>query len=787
MALSINAIKTHIKAAQLMGNLHDNLKEIGYIGHDLEVYLVRILFCLFAEDTIIFNKQQFQDYIEQRTNEDGSDLASKIQYLFEVLNTPTEQRLTILDKQLSDFPYINNHLFSTTLSTNISDSKTRNTLLNCCYFDWSTISPAIFGAMFQSIMNPKERREVGAHYTSETNILKLIKPLFLDTLWEEFESIKNNKGKTKQTKLEEFQKKISTLKFLDPACGCGNFLIIAYRELRLLELEIVKELYKKQQVIDIHKIILMNVNQFYGIEIEEFPARIAEVAIWLVDHQMNMIVSSNFGQYFKRIPLTKQATIVHGNALRINWHDVLPITECSYILGNPPFIGKQYQSKEQKEDLLQCIPNTYHSGNLDYILAWFYKAASYIKDAYIKNHTIDVAFVSTNSIVQGEQAFLVWPFLLENNICIFFAHRTFAWKNEARGNAAVHCVIIGFSLVQKFKKYLFDYEDIKGTPLKREVKNINPYLCDADNIIITNHKKSISDTLNICLGNMPRDEGHLLLSKEEKDVLIREYPESKTIIRKFLGAEEFINNKDRYCLWITDKDIPLIKKIPPIKDRVEAVKKFRLQSTREATRQDAETPHRFAEIRHSNTEYLLIPSTSSELRKYVPIGYVHKNIIASNATFIVPNASLYHFGILTSKMHMSWLENIGGRLKSDYRYSAIVYNSFPWPIDVKDSVLKKIEEKAEQILKIRDSLLSEQDTLYHSLADMYGENMPKILLKAHNDLDKVVDEAYRNKKQPFINDLERISFLFTLYEQYTANLFTEEKIKKAKHLKTNKI
>lgn len=439
----------NIKAAELMGRLHDRLEEIGYTGHPLEVYLVRILFCLFAEDTTIFEKQQFQNYIEDRTSEDGSDLASKIQELFQTLNTPADKRFKNLDEQLNAFPYVNGKLFEEVLPSASFDAKMRKSLLECCYIDWSKISPAIFGSMFQSVMNPKERRNLGAHYTSEKNILKLIKPLFLDELWQEFESVKTNR-----TKLSEFHKKISELKFLDPACGCGNFLVITYRELRLLEIEILRALNKSGQgFLDVREIIWLDVDMMCGIEYEEFPARIAEVAMWLMDHQMNMLISSEFGQYFARLPLKKAANIVYGNALHIDWESVVSKNQLSYIIGNPPFIGKSLQNASQKADMELIFKGVKGSGVLDYVAAWYYKAAQFIHDTKIK-----AAFVSTNSVVQGEQVGVLWNLLFNYyKIKIHFAHRPFAWNNEARGNAAVHVVIIGFANFDIKEKCIFEY------------------------------------------------------------------------------------------------------------------------------------------------------------------------------------------------------------------------------------------------------------------------------------------------------------------------------------------
>jgi hypothetical protein len=504
----------NIKAAELMGKLHDRLEEIGYTGHPLEVYLVRILFLLFAEDTTIFNKQQFQEYLEQRTAEDGSDLASKLQELFQVLNTPKENRFKNLDEQLADFPYVNGKLFEENLPTASFDTKMRQALLDCCYIDWSKISPAIFGSMFQSVMNPKERRNLGAHYTSETNILKLIKPLFLDDLWKEFESIKDNKNK-----LPEFHKKLSTLKFLDPACGCGNFLVITYRELRLLELEILRASNKTgQRVFDVREIIWLDVDMMCGIEYEEFPARIAEVAMWLIDHQMNMQISNEFGQYFVRLPLKKSAKIVHGNALQTDWENVVSKNDLSFILGNPPFIGKKEQKPEQKADMEKVFVNIKGTGVLDYVTAWYLKAAQYIQNTNIK-----VAFVSTNSIAQGEQVGILWTILFNHyKIKIHFAHQTFSWSNEAKGKAAVHCVIVGFANYDTNNKSIFEYEDIKGEPHEIKAKNINPYLVEGKDITVENRKSPISNVPEIIYGSFALDDGNYTLSEEERNQIISE-------------------------------------------------------------------------------------------------------------------------------------------------------------------------------------------------------------------------------------------------------------------------
>ncbi|MEA3451616.1 MAG: DNA methyltransferase, partial [Bacteroidota bacterium] len=486
----------NIKAAEKMGKLHDLLKEIGYEGHELEIYLVRLLFMLFADDTGIFEKDILWDFIENHTNEDGSDLAPKIAQLFQVLDTPNEKRLKNLDEIYSQFPYVNGKLFEENLRLAAFDSKMRKILLESCAMDWSLISPAIFGSLFQSIMDKNERRNLGAHYTSEKNIMKLIKPLFLDELWEEFHKIKGN-----SRKLAEFHKQIGELKFFDPACGSGNFLIIAYRELRLLEFEILKTIYKDERVTSIENIIWISIDQFYGIEIDEWASRIAEVAMWLIDHQLNMQISEKFGKYFVRIPIKKTANIIHANSLQTDWESLVSKKELSYILGNPPFIGKYLQTKKQKEDLKLITAGIKGASVLDYVACWYLKASAFIQDT-----KIETAFVSTNSISQGEQVSILWNEMFNKyKIKIHFAHRTFRWDNEAKSNAAVHVVIIGFANFDSPNKTLFDYEDIKSDAHEIKAKNINPYLIEGNDFTIIKQRKSICNAQKISFGSMPND------------------------------------------------------------------------------------------------------------------------------------------------------------------------------------------------------------------------------------------------------------------------------------------
>ncbi len=777
----------NIHAAELMGKVHDQLKEIGYEGHPLELYLVRLLFCLFADDTGIFEANIFYDYIIQRTSVDGADLAMHLERVFYVLNTPHDKRLRNLDEQLNVFPYVNGKLFEETLPPASFDSRMRQQLLDCCALDWSKISPAIFGSLFQSVMNEKERRNLGAHYTSEKNILKVIRPLFLDELWAEFDKVKSDKRR-----LKKLHEKISSFRFLDPACGCGNFLIIAYRELRLLELEIIKTELHEQMVTSINDYFLLDVDRFYGIEYEEFPAHIAQVAMWLIDHQMNMQASEEFGEYYVRLPLRKSATIVQGNSLRINWQSlIVPLPwekgepKYDFIFGNPPFVGYAWQSAQQKEDMQNIYKFVEGSGVLDYVTAWYIKAVEYLglfKKAESNGINTKVAFVSTNSITQGEQVGILWNELLNNyKIKIHFAHRTFKWNNEARGNAAVHVVIIGFSDYEVNDKFIYEYDDIKADPHKIKVKHINPYLVDAKDIFIKKRREPICSVPSISRGSDAIDDGNLLLTFTEKEQLIKQYPNAQKLIRPFLMGKEFLNNIPRFCIWLKNVPTTIIKEIPPIYERVERVKKFRSKSRRHQTLKAANYPYLFGEERQPESDYLAIPKVSSENRDYLPIGYCDRNIICGDKLFNMPNASLFHFGVLMSKMQNTWMRYTCGRLKSDFSYSnTIVYNNFPWPENPSDKQKELIEKAAQEVLDVRGKYLHPETEAEDgpdkgsSLADLYDPNtMPPDLVKAHQALDKAVDLCYR--PQPFPNEARRMEFLFELYDHYTAGLFVKPK------------
>jgi len=755
----------NIKAALQMGKLHDQMKDVGYKGHPLELYLVRLLFCLFAEDTGIFERQQFQEYVEQRTGEDGSDLAHHISTLFQVLNTPREKRLTNLDEQLAAFPYVNGKLFEEMLPAASFDAAMRQALLDCCGLDWSRISPAIFGSLFQSIMDKAARRNLGAHYTSEENILKLIKPLFLDALWEEFENIKHNKNK-----LFDFHKKLRRLNFFDPACGCGNFLVIAYRELRLLELEVLRvSRASEQSLLDVHSLINLNVDQFFGIEIEEFPAQIAQVALWLMDHQMNLLVSEEFGLYFIRIPLQVSSTIVCGNALRIDWNTVVPSWQVSYIMGNPPFVGKHLRNKTQNEDMELVCASLQNFGILDYVCAWYVKATQFIKDT-----EISIAFVSTNSITQGEQVGTLWQWLLNHGVKIHFAHRPFRWSNDARGKAAVFCVIIGFGFHEAKIKRLYDYADPGAEPHEIAARNISPYLIDAENMLITNRSKSICQVPDMIKGSQPTDDGNFLFTDAEKEEFLQTEPNANRFILPLISAHQFLNGENRWCLWLREASPSEIRALPTVFERVNNVRSFRLQSKKAATVKLAEFSYLFAEIRQPDSDYVLIPRHSSENRRFVPMAFFNKKYIVSDSCACVPHATLFHFGVLQSTMHMAWTHQVCGRIKGDYRYSnTIVYNNFPWPEKPTEKQKQTIETAAQAVLETRAQFPES------TLADLYDLlTMPQVLLKAHQALDHAVDAAYG--KTNFQTEAQRVAFLFELYQKYTS-LFPPEKQKRRKN------
>ncbi len=768
-------------AAEAMARLHNQLRDDNYSGHDLEVLLVRLVFCLFADDSGIFEHAQLHDFVVNRTSEDGSDLGAKLIQLFEVLNTPRDQRQRSLDEALADFEYINGGLFAESIRTPSFTAQMRRDLLAAMELNWSQVSPAIFGSMFQGVMDEQQRRNLGAHYTSEKNILRVIKPLFLDDLYAEFTRVRRS-----PTRLREFHDKLSGLSFLDPACGCGNFLVVTYRELRLLEHKVIAQLNKGRRsesasldwlATSEHGQVQCDVSQMYGIEIEEFPSLIAQTALWLTDHQMNMQFSALSGKTFKRLPLTTTATIVHANALTTDWADVIAPKDLDFILGNPPFLGQTYQSKEQKQQVASVLSDIKKTGVLDFVSAWYGKATDTMK----QNPRIQTALVSTNSITQGEQVSVLWQYLLEQGVTINFAHRTFKWTNDARGIAGVHCVIIGFALFDRDIKTIYEYPDIWAEPIENIVKSINPRLVENITIrpagianqskfgegtiivqtnIVSSRSKPICNAPEMLWGNKPVDGGNLILSDSEKQSLVKLEPPSTKYIKPLISAREYLNNEKRWCLWLVDVSPNELKHMPLVLQRVRAVKEMRLASTKIPTQNAAQYPTLFMENRQPSSDYILIPSTTSENRLYIPMGFFTKDDIANNSSHLVINATLYHFGILTSQMHMAWMRAVAGRLESRYRYSKdIVYNNFIWP-EVTEQQEKEVSDLAQAVLDARAEFPNS------SLADLYDPfTMPPALAKAHHALDRAVDKLYR--KSGFDSDPDRVAHLFELYEMMT--------------------
>lgn len=756
----------NIEAAELMGALHDELKEAGFTGHNLELFLVRLMFCFFADDTGIFPRDQFSWLVESHTQENGRDLGPFLALVFQVLNTPVDCRMKTLDADISLLPYVNGGLFSEVLPLPSFNKEMTTIFMKCCHFDWSRVSPAIFGSLFQSVMDAEARRNLGAHYTSEKNIMKTIHGLFLD---EYVEILNQARGNVK--KLTAFLERIKNTMILDPACGCGNFLILSYRELRLLEIETHKEIQRLEnhKYLDLDLYRGLDVENMYGIEIEEFPAQIARTALWIMDHLMNVRLSEEFGEYIVRLPLTSTPHIVQDDALRLDWKTLVSPEKLSFILGNPPFVGKQFRNNAQNADMdIVFSGRISNYGILDFVTAWYVKAAEYIKGTKIR-----CAFVSTNSITQGEQAGIIWPWLYRTGISIDFAHRTFRWTNEARGVAAVFVVIVGFSQKgsRKGNAVIYDYHDVNADPLAISVGNINPYLSSGADLVVSTRTTPIdSSTLPISFGNMPNDGGNLLFTPEEKDEFLKHEPAAAPYFRHFVGSDEFINGIDRYCLWLFDADPSKIQLLPLVRERVKAVREYRLKSKREATRKLAGTPMLFGEIRQKPGKSILIPSTSSERRQFIPMGFIdYSNTIISNACLFIPNADMWYFGILESTMHMAWMRQVCGRLEGRYRYSNnIVYNNFPWPSAPSKGHKEAVKTAAQEILDARAQYPNA------TLAVLYDPDlMPPSLVKAHRHLDAVVDKCYR--KEPFKSELERVEYLFSLYEKQTTGLIVGTK------------
>ncbi len=768
----------NIKAAELVGRVHDALFKSGYRGHDLERFLVRVVFCLFADDTGIFERDIFLDFIETRTSEDGSDTGARLIELFQVMNTPEDGRQSKRDEDLLRFPYVNGSLFEGALLIPAFDAAMRGKLLDACNFNWSNISPAIFGALFQSVMDPVERRAQGAHYTTEKNILKVIEPLFMDDLRAEFERLKARKDSRRLADLRRFQQKLDRLTFFDPACGCGNFLIIAYRELRQLEIEVLKEIHPREHRGQQHRqldalaeaLSLVDVDQFHGIELGEFPARIAETALWMMDHIMNNRLSLEFGRTYARIPLESSPRIVHADALETDWSELLPPGNCSFVFGNPPFVGAKYQTADQRAQVRRIAALGRTGGTLDYVAAWFVKAGEYLKGGDAR-----LGFVATNSITQGEQVAQLWPILFERcKLEIAFAHRTFAWGSDARGKAHVHVVILGLDRREaaRAEKRLFSYPDINGEPEESRHAALSPYLFDAGglsdpHLVVREESAPINGMGRLIIGSKPIDGGHYIFKSADRAEFMVSEPEAEPYLRPYVGAREYLRGGERWILALHDVPPQMIARMPRLRERIARVRAYREASESVPTQKLAQTPRLYHVNVIPTAPFLVIPEVSSERRAYAPIGWLEPPVIPSNLVRILPNATLGDFALLTSAMHMAWLRHIGGRLKSDYRYSiGLVYNNFPMP--PKDADLSTLEPLAQAVL---DTRAGHPDA---TLANLYDPDlMPPNLRRAHQALDRATDRLYR--RRGFASERERVEHLFMLYEKMRAPLKAELK------------
>jgi hypothetical protein len=742
-------------AAKMMETLHKKLLESKYPRDDADLLMTRIVFCLFADNSGIWKQGQFCDYLRNETREDGFDLVDRLATLFQVLNTPEDERFQ--SDVLKKFPYINGGLFAHPQLTGLPlMEKFRTFLIETAErLDWSRISPVIFGSMFEAAMDDKRRHNLGAHYTSENNILKVISSLFLEDLRLEFEHIRKLKH-GREKRLYEFHGKLSNLKFLDPACGSGNFIIVAYRELRRLEHEVIDEIVQGQGLI-VAEWIKVEVAQFYGIEIVPYAVSIAKVGLWLMDHLMNVEASEYFGQLYLRLPLNAGANVINADALHVDWKEIVPANELNFILGNPPFLGAKKMSKEQKQILERVAPEMKGISNLDFVAGWFIKAARLMQE----NPNIESSLVSTNSISQGIQATLLWRILRTLDMNINFAHQTFTWDNEAN----VMVVIIGFSLQNHKEKHLYTYPNPKGIPIKNVVNSINEYLIDEPFLLIDpNTRTQISGFPPMTLGSLPLDNQQYILLEHEKNDIIKKYPEMKNYIHPYIGSQELLepNRYKRFIIYAKDIPFKQLLKMPDIQKRVENVKEFRLIVSKE-DRKLSKTPLVFKRDRYWRQNVLVVPRTSSGAREYVPMGYFDLNVIVSDAAYQVANASMLLFGFLGSKMHTAWINLVSGKLKADFRYSnTLCYNTFPFP-SINSKEKEKVEQISKQILETREKYFNEGN----SLRDLYGKIMPTDLLLLHEKLDKAIETLYR--KEPFNSEEERVKHLIKLYQSEVRN------------------
>ncbi len=763
-----------LKASEKMGQLFDLIRERNDLSkpadiHALNVFLTRLLFCFYAEDTGIFAERQMTSTLQACTKEDGSDVDQFFSDLFTVLNLPDQSpERQRMPEHFRQFRYVNGGLFRADEPIPEFGRKARRILLDCGSLDWSQINPDIFGSMFQAVIDEEQRGNLGQHYTSVSNIMKVIQPLFLDTLYAELE-----KSRQSEKRLKELLLRLQNLRIFDPACGSGNFLIIAYKELRKLEMEIINALNALGKQAEMYYSGI-KLTQFYGIEIDDFAHEVATLSLWLAEHQMNMMFKEKFGYAEAALPLRDGGNIICDNSLRRNWEEVCPPKDEQgneyevYICGNPPFLGHAGRNQQQNEDMAAVFSGFNGAGNLDFVACWFWKGAQ-----YISKNCAEAAFVATNSLSQGEQVSILWPPIFDLDISIKFAYQTFSWKNHAKQNAAVHVIIIGLARKSTISsKSLF--RSTVDALHRIEPQNINPYLLEGRDTVLVSRRQPLQDVPEMVFGSMPNDGGFLLLSTEEKNVIEAEDPAAHLYIRKLLGAQEFIQAKERWCLWLDGVDESEIAQHPRIQERVNKVEASRLASKRKATRDLGSSPHLFGEIRQpEDGDYILVPCHSSERRHYIPMGYLPSEVIATNANLMIPNATLYEFGILTSEMHNDWMRAVAGRLESRYRYSAtLVYNTFPWP-DASEAKRKHIESLAEEVL------LTREDYPDKSLADLYDpDKMPAPLLAAHKALDRAVEALYRDR--PFRDASERLEHLFHRYEKLIAEEQARAPVKKTR-------
>ena len=786
----------NIEASELIARLHDALKASGYDGHDLELFLVRIVFCLFADDTGIFEPRDiFLQFIEERTSVDGADLGPWLARLFQVLNTPIERRQAALDEDLARFPHVNGELFAETLRIPDFDAAMRQALLDASRFDWTAISPAIFGALFQAVMEPSDRRAQGAHYTTEKNILKVIEPLFLDDLRAEFQNLQKRRDGRSMADLRKFRDRLGTLRLFDPACGCGNFLIIAYRELRSLEIEVLRAMASRTDATQLELEVqsVVDVDQFYGIEISEFPARIAATALWMMDHIMNNRLSLEFGKTYARIPIEKSPHIHHADALEIDWGEVLSPNECSYVFGNPPFGGAKFQSAGQRVQVRRIAALGGSGGTLDYVAAWFIRAGEYVRRTQPSNSSRPprIGFVATNSITQGEQIAQLWPLLLDRHrLEIAFAHRTFAWGSDARGKAHVHVVIIGLDTTELAPpdRRLFTCEDLNGEPLESRQAVITPYLFDGGalanpHLVVREESQPINGMEKLITGTQPLEDGHLTFSADERAAFIEREPEAASYFRLFPGAREFIRGRERWILHTADIPPQVLRNLQLTRARLQRVRDFRARSKRQTTLRLADYPTAYGVTVVPDSPFLIVPQVSSERREYVPIGWLEPPIIPSEKLRLLPNATLTDFALLTSAMHMAWMRTVTGRLESRYMYSVgVVYNTFPTPPGFKseNASLSALEPLAQAVL---DARAAHPDA---TLADLYDPDLiPPNLRRAHHALDRAVDRLYRRAR--FMSERERVEHLFALYERMQAPLAVKAAGKGKRRARTRRV